>query len=403
MKKGRGFALTLLWALFLIFPFLNAQKVETVNGVRIVHNEKEGAWGKTPKVSIELVKTIGELEAEDENVALYLPSDIVADTRGNIYILDSGNHRIQKYSPDGEYLATFGSKGQGPGELYYPLSLDMDEEGLLCVADPQNQRIQILNPDGTEYRTIRMHKEPAGVTRVLKSGELLVGGGMMLIGPGMDEPETQPDLMRIIDLEGNVVRTFVRPHDFKSALVNRMVNQFHFAPDREGNVYVSFDYRNRIEKYSPEGELLWRADRKLDYSTDPPREKSGMQRRSGGMVTVRMPEMNRCSSGISVDERGRIWVVTLKRQLKKDEKVGTNVGMMRGMDGTRSVSFSVSGNVEKRETDAFCLEVYSGDGVLLRIFPLGHFVDDIRIEKDRLFLLDKMRGAQYFEYRIMEK
>ena len=38
-----------------------AQKVETVDGVRIVHNEKGGIWGQTPKVVLELVRKIGEI------------------------------------------------------------------------------------------------------------------------------------------------------------------------------------------------------------------------------------------------------------------------------------------------------------------------------------------------------
>ena len=59
---------------------------------------------------------IGELETEDENIAFHIPSDIVIDEQGNIYILDSGNHRIQKFDPEGNYLASFGRKGQGPGE-----------------------------------------------------------------------------------------------------------------------------------------------------------------------------------------------------------------------------------------------------------------------------------------------
>ena len=48
------------------------------------------------------------------------------------------------------------------------------------------------------------------------------------------------------------------------------------------------------------------------------------------------------------------------------------------------------------------LEVYSPDGILLGILQLNQFVDDIRIDKDRVYLLDKMRGMQYYEYKIIE-
>ncbi len=389
----------------IVFNLFSGQEVERVDDVPIIHNDKEGKWGKNPRVAIEFVKTIGELETEDENLAFHMPSDVAVDLKSSIFVLDSGNHRIQKFDFDGNYLTTIGNKGQGPAEFYFPISLDVDSEGLLYVSDPQNQRIQILNPDGTEYKTVKVIKEPPGIIRVLNSGDLLMGkGGLMIgFGVGMEESGEQPDLMEVLDLEGNILRTFVRPLDYKNTLMNRMGNGIHFATDESDNIYVTFDYQNRIEKYSADGKLLWRSDRKLNYSPTPPGAKSGMEKRKGGMVEIRMPQMNRCSNGIAVDEKGRVWVVTLKRQIKEDEQVQTSVGVRRSSDGTRSMSLSVSGNVENRETDIYQLELYSPEGVLLGAFPLSHFVDDIRIQNDRLFLLDKMRGAQYYEYKIIEK
>jgi hypothetical protein len=71
--------------------------------------------------------------------------------------------------------------------------------------------------------------------------------------------------------------------------------------------------------------------------------------------------------------------------------------------GQRSMSMKPDGNVELRNTDAYRLEVYDPDGALLGAVPIDHFVDGIRIVKDRLFLLDRLRGAQIFEYKIVEK
>jgi hypothetical protein len=45
------------------------QKVETVNGGRIVHNVKGGKWGKNPEIGLELIRTLGGVEAKDENFA----------------------------------------------------------------------------------------------------------------------------------------------------------------------------------------------------------------------------------------------------------------------------------------------------------------------------------------------
>jgi hypothetical protein len=71
-------------------------------------------------------------------------------------------------------------------------------------------------------------------------------------------------------------------------------------------------------------------------------------------------------------------------------------------DGQRTMSMKPDGNVELRKTNAYRLEVYDQDGGLLGFVPLDHFVNGIRIVNDRLFVIDKMRGAQVFEYRIVE-
>jgi hypothetical protein len=66
------------------------------------------------------------------------------------------------------------------------------------------------------------------------------------------------------------------------------------------------------------------------------------------------------------------------------------------------MSKSVSGNTDVQKTDMYQLEVYSTDGVLLGAISLTHFVDDIQINKDRIFLLDEKRGMLYREYRIID-
>ena len=121
--------------LLLVFSVSLSQKIETVDGVRIIKNRKTGKWGKNPKVEMEFVKTIGDIESEDDNVLFYMPSDIAFDNQGNIYVLDSGNHRIQKFSADGKYIASIGRKGQGPAEFQYPSSLDVDSKGYIYVSE----------------------------------------------------------------------------------------------------------------------------------------------------------------------------------------------------------------------------------------------------------------------------
>lgn len=381
-----------------------SQKIETVDGVRVIHNGDVGKWGKSEEISIEFVKTIGDIASEDGNVLFYMPADIAFDGDGNVYVLDSGNHRIQKFNPFGEFITSIGNKGQGPGEFQFPMSLDIDTKGFLYVADMGNQRIQVLTSEGKELKTIKLIKDSVSVTRISKSGRMIMGsgGGVLILGPGgMREEKDFPKLIKILNEDGGIQKDFGDQKDFKHILLNRMGNQFHFIVDKNENTFIAFDYQNRIEKYGSDGKLIWRTDRKLEYSMDPPKNK-GILEAGGGRRRVEMPQMNRCSKGVAVDEKGRIWVVSLNRQMREDEQVQTSVMVLRNATGGRNMNISLEGNTDVRKTDMYRLEVYAPDGILLGKISLDHFVDDIHIEKDKIYLLDKMRGMQYYEYRIKE-
>ena len=46
------------------------------------------------------------------------PAAIALDRQGNIYVADWGNHRIQKFSPDGALVGLFGTDGNGPFQVH---------------------------------------------------------------------------------------------------------------------------------------------------------------------------------------------------------------------------------------------------------------------------------------------
>ena len=131
--KTRIAALTVILVLVFIFSPLLAQKIENVDGVKVIHNDK-AKWGKKPKVALEFVRQIGEFEAEDENYQFFRPEDIVKDKDGNIYINDSGNCRIQKFDSDGNYLN--GSKAY---RLTLPKGIPAKDFWSVTLYDPQSR------------------------------------------------------------------------------------------------------------------------------------------------------------------------------------------------------------------------------------------------------------------------
>jgi hypothetical protein len=216
-----------------------------------------------------------------------------------------------------------------------------------------------------------------------------------------DEPDKKaelPKLVKVLDVDGKVLREFGDRHDYGDELLNNSVNQVVLTVDDEGYVYLVFPHQNRIDKFAADGRLLWRSDRELPYSMEI--KEKGKIERKGGMVSVQAPRLNRCAESVAVDARGRIWVVGLARQLKKEEQVGLGVSMSMGAGGGRTIGYKVHGDTELRETDAFRLEVFDAGGTLLGTFPLDFFVDGVFIRGDRLFLLDRYRGVQVREYKI---
>jgi DNA-binding beta-propeller fold protein YncE len=73
------------------------------------------------------------------------PAALAVDAEGNLYVADSGNHRIQKFDGDLNFLGTFGTAGGGEGQFNEPWGVAVDREGNIYVADTWNHRIQKFN------------------------------------------------------------------------------------------------------------------------------------------------------------------------------------------------------------------------------------------------------------------
>jgi sugar lactone lactonase YvrE len=70
------------------------------------------------------------------------PRDIAIDAAGSLYVTDTGNKRIQKFTPDGQFIQAWGGGGIVPGAFEEPVGIDIDNQGNIYVADTWNRRIQ---------------------------------------------------------------------------------------------------------------------------------------------------------------------------------------------------------------------------------------------------------------------
>lgn len=100
-------------------------------------------WGK-PGTAPGEFKFIGGDPTTPENVN----GKITVGRNGMVYVSDSGNARVQVFSPQGRFIRQFGSLGNQKGQFFAPGDLVVDGSGNLYVADDQSQTLAKFSPTG---------------------------------------------------------------------------------------------------------------------------------------------------------------------------------------------------------------------------------------------------------------
>ena len=72
------------------------------------------------------------------------PAGIAVDSSGNfVYVVDTYNHRIQKFDSNGKFITKWGSKGIGDGQFRNPEDIAVDSSGnFVYVTNQDDHRIQ---------------------------------------------------------------------------------------------------------------------------------------------------------------------------------------------------------------------------------------------------------------------
>jgi len=115
----------------------------------------------------------------------------VETAAGRVYVTDSSNHRVQVFDLEGEWLYEWGLHAleprEGEGKLHYPGGLAVSKKGeLAAVAEAMDDRVQLFRLGAPPERFSRLDRSWQDMTASPHLGETIaVGGGLLFLG----EPE----------------------------------------------------------------------------------------------------------------------------------------------------------------------------------------------------------------------
>ena len=218
------FVFALIFLILILFNACGEQKskwqgtAEEVDGVMIVTNPIEPFYGE---LTFELEEDLRIGNDEDDKYLFYRARSIALDSDENIYVVDSGNYRIQKFDRQGKYLYTVGRKGEGPGEFSQPYGLYIDSQSFLYVRE--YRRLQVFNESGEFLKVI-----PLNVNLV----DFAVDTEGNLFG-NVDLQPRDNAVRAIIKLnsQGEIVREVVKYFDFGIKIIVTANRTFTLSPN----------------------------------------------------------------------------------------------------------------------------------------------------------------------------
>jgi DNA-binding beta-propeller fold protein YncE/class 3 adenylate cyclase len=172
------------------------------------------------------------------------PDAVAVAPNGSVYVADTGNNRIEEFSPDGRFVGSFGSSGTG--QLNQPTDVVIADPAASCatcpptvyVVDSGNNRLVKFTPSG---KVLQQWKVPAGEAAQASLQDAAIGpGGTVFV---TDSGNNQVD-----ELKGGRLQRL-----FGSAGLGtgQLSSPEGIAADSGGAVYVADSNNNRIERFDP--------------------------------------------------------------------------------------------------------------------------------------------------------
>lgn len=193
------------------------------------------------------------------------PRGVTTDGLGNLYVADTANNRIEKFGPDGRFQARFGrgggdgTAGRARGEFTDPRGLATDPAGNLYVADHGNNRVQKLDSNGRFLAVWGRNGGEGSSGRgpaqfTRPRGVAIDSAGHLFVA------DKNNNRVQEFGADGQFMRKWGRNGgDGSAGLGSGEFNTpYSVAVDRSGQVYVADTGNNRIQAFSSNGGFLAR-------------------------------------------------------------------------------------------------------------------------------------------------
>lgn len=181
----------------------------------------------------------------DDQAQFRDPYDIAADCDGHVYVSDAHNHRVQKFTTDGVFVSQWGKLGNKSGQFDLPQGVAVDRLNFVYVADAQNNRVQKFTEDGqfvAEFDGVKERNDGFNCP-----GDVAASNENQIFVADTDNHqivEMTPD-GRVVNRwgeQGNAAEQFIYPNAL--------------ALDSQNHVYVSDLLNHRVQKFDSAGNFL---------------------------------------------------------------------------------------------------------------------------------------------------
>jgi DNA-binding beta-propeller fold protein YncE len=147
-------------------------------------------------------------------------------------IKNGSTSRISKFSPDGKFMKSWGKIGLRHGEFRTPHALAFDSKGRLWVADRGNHRLEIFDQEGNYLESRYSFSRPSG---------LFIKGDMLYVIDSESSPLNHPNFsngVRVGPIDEDRVVAFIPPFEREDRVYQGAAGE-GVAVDADGNVYAA--------------------------------------------------------------------------------------------------------------------------------------------------------------------